>query len=266
MVKTGTPLTRLALVFYRGATGDGMALVDLSKWDFAVEFRLYEAAALIVGIDPAEIYTSTKPARDNPRLYEYHEHPQIKPVVDRMEYDFLTACDLYEAMRDGKWKHSTDEPLSELLLRNREMEVVPVKIGSWGLPLDSVTQRALDTWHGSDDIAMYETAKFTRKELSRWLSAIGLKSVYQFDQGPPATIETPFGHWPWDNHHTELLGHLEAAARRYWQRYDPTDATTAPINKDVAEWLMTERKLSQKMAESIASMLRPDGLPTGPRK
>ncbi len=167
-----------------------MALVDLSKWDFAVEFRLYEAAALIVGIDPAEIYTNTKPARDNPRIYDYHEHPQIKPVADRMEHDFLTACDLYEAMRDGKWKFSTDEPLSERLLRNREMELVPVKIGSWGLPLDSVTQMALDTWHDSDDFAMYETAKFTRKELSRWLSAICLKSVYQFDQGQSENIQT----------------------------------------------------------------------------
>lgn len=72
--------------------------------------------------------------------------------------------------------------------------------------------------------------------------------------------------WPWGNHHTELLGHLEAAALRHWVNHDPDDATTAPTNKDVAEWLVSERNVSQKMAESIASMLRPDGLPTGPRK
>jgi len=76
----------------------------------------------------------------------------------------------------------------------------------------------------------------------------------------------PSARWPWGNHHTELLGHLEAAALRYWVNYDPTDATTAPTNKDVSEWLMNERKLPQKPAESIASMLRPDRLPTGPRK
>ncbi len=75
------------------------------------------------------------------------------------------------------------------------------------------------------------------------------------------------GRWPWGEHHTELLGHLEAAARRYWgENYIPADATTAPINATVSEWLQTERKVSRTMADSIASILRPDGLPTGPRK
>ena len=73
--------------------------------------------------------------------------------------------------------------------------------------------------------------------------------------------------WPWGSHHTELLGHLEAAARRYWgENYVPSDATTASTNATVSEWLQTERKVSRTMANSIASMLRPDGLPTGPRK
>jgi len=108
--------------------------------------------------------------------------------------------------------------------------------------------------------------RFSREEVSRWLSAIGMKSVYQFDRRQPQPKEQVSGRWPWGDHHTELLGHLEAAARRYWQNYDPTDATTAPTNKDVAAWLVTKRKVSQKMAESIASMLRPDGLATGPRK
>ena len=73
--------------------------------------------------------------------------------------------------------------------------------------------------------------------------------------------------WPWGSHHTELLGHLEAAARRYWgENYVPSDATTASTNATVSEWLQKERKVSRTMADSIASMLRPDGLPTGPRK
>lgn len=72
--------------------------------------------------------------------------------------------------------------------------------------------------------------------------------------------------WPWGSHHTELLGHLDAAARRYWVNYDPQDNTTAPTNKDVSAWLQNERGLSETMANSIASILRADGLPTGPRK
>lgn len=72
--------------------------------------------------------------------------------------------------------------------------------------------------------------------------------------------------WPWGSHHTEALGHLKAAAQRWWKLYDPTEADTAPTNKQVSEWLQEERGLSQKMAYAIASILRVDGLPTGPRK
>ena len=72
--------------------------------------------------------------------------------------------------------------------------------------------------------------------------------------------------WPWGTHHTEALGHLEAAALRWWKLYDSTETDTVFTNKQVSEWLQTERGLSQKMAESIASILRADGLPTGPRK
>ena len=72
--------------------------------------------------------------------------------------------------------------------------------------------------------------------------------------------------WPWGSHHTQYLGHLEAAARKWWVLYDPSDATTAPTNDMVSEWLQLERNVSKEKAKAIASMLRPDGLPTGPRK
>ena len=80
-------------------------------------------------------------------------------------------------------------------------------------------------------------------------------------------IETPqLKRWPWGSHHTDTLGHLEAAAERFWVNYDPTDATTAPTNSDVSNWLQKNKKISKAKANSIASMLRPDDLPTGPRK
>lgn len=107
---------------------------------------------------------------------------------------------------------------------------------------------------------------FTRKEISRWINAVGVKSIYSFDINDIEANKKIADRWPWGNHHTELLGHLEAAALRWWVNYDPIDATTAPINKDVSSWLIKERKVSESMANAIASILRPDGLPTGPRK
>ena len=72
--------------------------------------------------------------------------------------------------------------------------------------------------------------------------------------------------WPWGNHHTEALGHFEAAAKKLWTLYDPSDFSTAPTNDMVAEWLQSERGVSRERARAITSMLRPDGLPTGPRR
>jgi len=72
--------------------------------------------------------------------------------------------------------------------------------------------------------------------------------------------------WPWGEHHTELLGHLDAAARKFWTLYEPDDPGTAPTNEMVSDWLQNERGVSQDKARVIASILRADRLPTGPRK
>ena len=92
-------------------------------------------------------------------------------------------------------------------------------------------------------------------------------------QNPLNDVLDPPGRWSWGNHHTELLGHLEAAAREFWGGYNPHNAkATAPKNETVIAWLEARdvpgqrKKVSKQMAESIATMLRPDGLPTGPRK
>lgn len=83
------------------------------------------------------------------------------------------------------------------------------------------------------------------------------------DAANAAPIETQ---WPWGEHHTALLGSLAEAARRFWKLYDPTDITTAPSNEDVSDWLSKERRISKNMAEAMATILRADGLRTGPRK
>lgn len=99
------------------------------------------------------------------------------------------------------------------------------------------------------------------------------RHVTQLENENAKLASTTAGHtsnkiskWPWGDHHTEMLGHLDAAATRYWVNYDPADLTTASTNVAVSEWLQSERNVSRTMADSIASMLRADGLPTGPRK
>ena len=72
--------------------------------------------------------------------------------------------------------------------------------------------------------------------------------------------------WPWGTHNTKDLEHLAAAANRFWTLYDPSDFTTAPTNKVVADWLVTNRGVARDRANYMASILRADGLPDGPRR
>lgn len=81
-------------------------------------------------------------------------------------------------------------------------------------------------------------------------------------QGIAAPTAAP--QWPWGSHDTKLLGHLAAAAERFWKNYDPTDHTTAPLSEDVKGWLQ-ERGLSSGVASAIAQILRANDLPSGPR-
>lgn len=71
--------------------------------------------------------------------------------------------------------------------------------------------------------------------------------------------------WPWGGYETELLQKLATAADRFWKLYDPTDNTTAPTNQQVIDWLK-QQGVAERTAEVMATILRADGLPTGPRK
>ncbi len=111
----------------------------------------------------------------------------------------------------------------------------------------------------------HESKKFINLALSQ-IEALEEKLI---EKNPEAStfqaLDTP-KNWPWGDHHTELLGHLSAAAWRHWKLYDPSDIGSAPTNKSVVDWLVKERKVSKSMAEAIASILRVDGLRTGPRE
>lgn len=97
-----------------------------------------------------------------------------------------------------------------------------------------------------------------------WLKKIQYKPAAQFPWLPEPV---PFRDmdWPWGRHETDLLRKLAAAAQRFWRNYDPADPTTAPTNQQVIDWLKGQG-VSERTAEVMATILRADGLSTGPRK
>lgn len=238
-------LTRWRWFSYQGVTGRRMN--DLSMWNYAIDFTAREAAALIVAEMPGlnEVTVSEPVVERMRRCYEQGRGWHLNKFVDEIDND-VDLKTMLQSTEMCIWQARTDIKPS----------LVPHYFHDW------LTDR------GKSD---FDLQRFGRQELVRWLSSCGIQSAYSFDlsgseSGKTDTVTDKAGRWPWGNHHTNLLGHLEAAAKQWWTYYDPADATTAPTNKVVSEWLIKERKLKKRPAEYIASMLRPDGLPTGPRK
>lgn len=94
----------------------------------------------------------------------------------------------------------------------------------------------------------------------------GNNGHFEVEGGGHNSSQLNHSRWPWGNYQTTNLGHLEAAARQFWVNYDPDDPSTAPTVEMVATWLRETRGVSADKAKSIASLLRADGLPAGPRR
>jgi hypothetical protein len=112
--------------------------------------------------------------------------------------------------------------------------------------------------------AALEEAEVTLANFAAWLNQAKHLPPAEF----PWVAESPdFTRldWPWGRHSTTLLRKLAEAADRFWRHYDPDDPTTAPTNKEVIGWL-TRQGVASRTAEVMATLLRADGLPTGPRK
>ena len=120
----------------------------------------------------------------------------------------------------------------------------------------------------------YGHARFFKPaKATAWAAAAFPRFPFKPEDFPPATPE-PFhveevskqdaGAWPWGAYETNLLRQLGDAARHWWVNYDPSDKTTAPTNQQVSDWLHA-REVGKAMADKMATILRADGLPTGPR-
>lgn len=109
-----------------------------------------------------------------------------------------------------------------------------------------------------------EESEVRLSNFATWLKSIQHKTPTEFPWAPePITCRNM--NWPWGKHETELLRKLAAAAQRFWNNYDPTDPTTAPTNQQIIDWLK-EQGVAVRTTEVMATILRADGLSTGPRK
>lgn len=223
-------------------------MADLSNWDFALTFSGIQAALLILGIDP----TNAGHGQDDRK---------IVPVIQRMKTDYKGALGASVWARDlqdspkGNLPDPMQGPKNLYSLKMFDPQ-------GYEYNLDRLKE---GHWLSDEEATKFDNQQFPRNEIARWLGATGMSSVYKF--GVESKHDRPAGpRWPWGDHHTKRLGHLEAAAREFWDNYDPQNPKgTAPKNEVVAAWLM-ERGVPNSMATAMATILRPDGLKSGPRK
>lgn len=106
-------------------------------------------------------------------------------------------------------------------------------------------------------------------DYAQWARDLGMTLPPYFPTTPTSKLTTP-DMWPWGTHDTVMLGHLVAAASHFWKpvseggNYDPERPTTAKSNKEVAAWLF-KRTNSANISMAMATILRADNLPPGPR-
>lgn len=249
--------------------------IDLSHWRFIERITVGQAGLLIAGVDPYNVQAATK--ADIARAQTFGL--AIAQAVDRA---YRYAWELF-----GQRPYDDDDLLTpdiweasgtfEDYLPSIEMR------GSVGNVVSDPDNAALLV---STDPQFTETV--IGHELTRWMKDNDMFSQYPFaenqwivvrdntdtpeDQpmpGPLLTLENNQANAAENplslTHKTKLLGELEAAKDKFWTLYDPEDPTTAPTNKQIVEFLRG-RGVSTRSAEAIATILRADDLPSGPRK
>lgn len=137
----------------------GRNKMNFSHWDIAVDFTGDQAAALAFGLDPAEA--------------GYVRESSV-PLYQRME-----QC--YKSKRHWLWDDMG--PTEDGLIAKPDM-LESIKLRWWASQVEPGTWNDYCQWSKDDAQSSFETQRFTRKELARWLAAINFTPIYQFDPDP----------------------------------------------------------------------------------
>jgi hypothetical protein len=136
-------------------------MVDLSHWNFAQHFSGFEAAALILGLEPCE----SEP-----------EKHRVYVIFDRLALHYNSALE-----RIKNQKTNPDIQFLKDVHTSRPIELQSIQITN--LLLDESQISGLDyfsEWLASKKQSQFENQKFDRMAIAELLVAINLKSIYKF--------------------------------------------------------------------------------------
>lgn len=141
----------------------GRKMEDLSHWDMANTFTPVEAAALINGVEPDGIDTGNS---------------RIKPTLKRLEMCYRDAMLYYKGTYDRTKECVVgfQTPFNQI--------IQSVEMTTW-TSQDPVSDFSLRSWMNDTDRSAFKRQIFSRVELTRWLSEIGVESKYLFVKTMP---------------------------------------------------------------------------------
>ena len=148
-------------------------MADLSHWDVAEHFRGKEAAELIMGIPPEENNGWEQLLGGTSGFTA-----KITPLLRRMERALNGGLNTLHAA--ATWGGNAKDALIIF-------PFVPTELPSETMERarESATEFGLSLFKNHDWTGKFGNAYFSRSEIARWLDAIEMKSVYQFDRKQP---------------------------------------------------------------------------------
>ena len=146
-------------------------MVDLSHWDFAEHFSGYDAAALILGLEPRES--------------ELEQH-RVYVVTDRMELHYNYALERIRFEEVDPDQRSGDDPEAAPRVELESVKLSHLHRQAWLYGADS----PLSKWLSFQKQIQFENQEFERYAIACWLTAINMKSAYQFDRRKDAATPT----------------------------------------------------------------------------
>ena len=246
-----------------------MKVLDLSHWLSVDRLALAEVTLLIVGADPSNQESLDAAVHARARTVEKSILQALDHASDvAEEYLADETAEKDPQLPDMFEGYSGEDLLITLELRNRVSRALQSpQLSRLPKPPNNLC-----------------SASVNGHDFQRWMKPKGLYSAFQFrddqmldlcpnrptvNEGLSAQVtgrsSSNAGPWPWGRHETKHLRELAAAAERWWINFDPNDNTTAPTNDQVSEWLQARGVVGKTLADKMATILRADGLPTGPR-
>ena len=245
------------------------AQAEFSYWGKMAHWTIDEAIALSLGKSPTLVKL------EQVKQHAFKDIDGFPPSPFAVEY--LKRMEL--ARRSIPWKELFDPALPSLFLRwAQKMDLT--------LPAQLVAvveaRSPIRDWKDLYDKKVEEVAQLSATiEKATATLRVGNERIARLTQERDeaaaeavslgvlvdelrAEVKAKSGSWPWGSYETAALAHMAEAVTKWWMNADPADNTTAPTNEQVSQWLQA-RGVSKRTADAMATILRADDLPTGPR-